>query len=505
VFRPAIFVKSANLRNTNLMFAMTETSAAPALSHALQTEIDQIFARQQQHQWVVARTSAAERIAKLWRLHKAMLQYRNALKAAMLSDFGKSSTEVDISEIGFVNTEIRHTIRHLRSWMTPRRVGMPLFLIGTASEILYQPKGVCLIISPWNFPINLTFSPLVSAIAAGNCVVLKPSEHTPHTAAVMKKMVAECFPPEEVALFEGDATVSQALTAMPFNHIFFTGSPAVGKHVMRAAAANLASVTLELGGKSPVIVDEQTDIAHAASKIAWLKCMNAGQICIAPDYVLVHESRHDELVEQLSLKIKQFYGQTPEARRASPDYCRMVSHPHHRRVKALLDDAVQRGARVVCGGSEVYDDRFIDPAVLTHVPDAATIWEEEIFGPLLPVRPYRALPEAIQYINQKPQALSMYIFSSRKSVVDTILRETRAGGGAVNDCGLHFYQSNMPFGGFNNSGIGGCHGEAGFLAFSHQRGITHQNRIFPHTNLFLPPYGTSRLVNWLLEGVVRLF
>lgn len=482
---------------------MTEVTAPPALPSEQQTAIRQAFDLQVQHQWVVARTTASQRIAKLRRLHDAMLQYRNEIKAALLSDFGKSPTEVDVTEVGVINSEIRHAIRHLRSWMTPKHVATPLFLIGTASKILYQPKGVCLIISPWNFPFNLTFAPLVSAIAAGNCVILKPSEFTPHSAALMKKIIAECFPPEEVTLFEGDAVVSQALTALPFNHIFFTGSPAVGKIIMHAAAANLASVTLELGGKSPVVVDESADIDTAAAKIIWLKCLNAGQICIAPDYVLVHERVHDQLVQKMTEKIRQFYGDTPDARRQSPDYCQIVNSRHHSRIKALLDDAVTRGAKVQSGGSTVADERFIDPTILTQVPDAATIWEEEIFGPLLPLRPYKTLGEAIAYINAKPRPLSMYIFSSRKAAVEQLQNETRVGGGAVNDCGLHFYQTNLPFGGVNNSGMGSCHGEAGFLEFSNHTGFTHQNRIYPHTNLFLPPYGRSRLANWLLEAVVR--
>lgn len=483
---------------------MSDIATAPIIQPAIKAEILRIFELQRQHQWVVARSTAKERIAKLSRLHAAMLTYRNDLKAALFSDFGKSSTEVDISEIGVVNSEIRHAMRNLRSWMTPKHVGTPIFLIGTASEIIYEPKGVCLIISPWNFPVNLTFAPLVSAIAAGNCAIIKPSEFTPHTAAVMKKIVAECFPPEEIALIEGDALVSQELTALPFNHIFFTGSPAVGKIVMRAAANNLASVTLELGGKSPVIVDETANLDHAAAKIIWLKCMNAGQTCIAPDYLLVHESVHDALVKKLCEKISLFYGNTVEARQQSPDYCRLVNARHHARVKALFDEAVTLGAKVETGGS-VADGCFLDPAILTNVPEQAKIWEEEIFGPVLPVRPYRTLDEAIAYINQKPISLSMYIFSSNRAHVNKIHAETRSGGGSVNDCGVHFYQTNLPFGGANNSGIGSCHGETGFLEFSNHRGVTYQNRIFPHTNLFLPPYGKSQLVKWMLEGVAKWF
>jgi aldehyde dehydrogenase (NAD+) len=461
-----------------------------------------VFELQQKHQWEVARSGVRERIARLRRLHDAVIRYRDEIEAAAHADFGKPGIETVLSEIGPVTTEIRHAIRHLRSWMKPKRVSTPMFLTGTWSKILYEPKGVCLIISPWNFPFNLTFVPLVSAIAAGNCVILKPSEFTPHSSALMRKIVAEFFPPEEVALFEGDVEVSQELLKLPFNHIFFTGSPAVGKIVMRAAADNLTSVTLELGGKSPVFVDENTDIDHAAAKVAWLKCMNAGQICIAPDYVLVHERVHDVFVQALVKKIHAFYGETEEARRQSPDYCRLVSQKHQARVASLFRDAVERGAKVHTGGGEDISERFLDPAVITDVPDGAAIWEEEIFGPVLPVRPYKTLDEALAFVNARPRPLAIYIFSNDKRYTDKIHSGTRAGGGTVNDCGIHFYQPNMPFGGVNNSGIGGCHGEAGFLEFSNQRGVTWQNRIFPHTNMILPPYG-SKISRLLGEAVVK--
>lgn len=475
-----------------------------AYTPASSLEIRRIFELQQQQQWHMARTSARERIARLQRLHDAIIAHRDEISAAIQADFSKSPTETVLSEIGPVTTEIRHAIRNLRSWMTPKRVATPLFLVGTWSKILYEPKGVCLIISPWNFPFNLTLAPLVSAIAAGNCAILKPSEHTPNSARVLKKITEACFPPEEVSLFEGDATVAQELLKLPFNHIFFTGSPAVGKIVMQAAAAHLSSVTLELGGKSPVIIDADTDLDVAAAKVAWLKCMNAGQICIAPDYVLAHEQVYEAFVAKVEEKIKKFYGDTPEERRKSPDYCRLVTEKHHARVMALFQDAVQRGAKVRIGGGDIQAERFIDPAVLTDIPEGAAIWEEEIFGPLLPVRPYRTLEEALAFINARPRALSMYIFSRNERTIGRIHAETRAGGGAVNDCGLHFYQTNLPFGGVNNSGMGSCHGEAGFLEFSNARGVTWQNRIFPHTNLFLPPY-KSKLAAWLGEGVVRWF
>ena len=464
--------------------------------------VEQLFQAQLQHQFVVARTTASERIGKLRRLHDALLHYREEIRTAMWADFHKGVFETDITEIGVVNSEIRYAIRHLKRWMRPRRVGTPLALFGSSSEVRYEPKGVCLILSPWNYPFNLTFAPLVSAIAAGNCVILKPSEFTPHSSALMKKIVAGLFPPEEIALVEGDATVAEALTNLPFHHIFFTGSPAVGKRVMAAAAKNLASVTLELGGKSPVIVDETADLDNAAAKIAWLKCMNAGQICIAPDYLLVQEKVHDVLVEKIRQHIEKYLGATPEARRATPDYCRLVNEGHFDRVKSLLDDAVQQGGRVVQGGQSNRSDRFMDPTVLVQVPDGARIWEEEIFGPLLPVRTFQTSEEAIQIINAQPKSLAMYVFSREKRHIESLLAETRNGNVSVNDCGVHFFNAELPFGGSNNSGIGKSHGKYGFEEFSNARGVLHQTRFLPSSNFLLPPYGSplqKRLVEALLK------
>ncbi|MBV6442174.1 MAG: Aldehyde dehydrogenase [Saprospiraceae bacterium] len=485
---------------------MSEALVQPTLSPALLSEMQRVFHIQQQNQYAVARTTARQRIAKLRRLHDAMLRYRREIAQAVHEDLRKSETETNISELGVVNGEIRHTIRHLRSWMAPKRVATPLVLFGTSSEIIYEPKGVCLILAPWNFPFNLTLSPLVSAIAAGNCAILKPSEYAPASATVTKKIIAECFPPEEVALFEGDAAVAQALLKMPFNHVFFTGSPAVGKIAMREAANHLASVTLELGGKNPTIVDESADLDTAAAKIAWLKVMNAGQSCIATDYILAHESIHDRLAEKIVQKIGQFYGETPEARRASPDVCRIIHERHFHRLKSLLDDAVQRGAVVATGGDTDAATRYIEPAVLTRVPEDADIWAEETFGPILLLRPYRTLEEAVAYINARPRPLAMYLWSGNRRHIQYVLAETRNGDVTVNDCGTHFYNPNLPFGGINNSGIGKTHGAFGFLEFTNARGVVRQNRILPVTNFFVPPYRKHPAwVRWVLEGVVRWF
>lgn len=466
------------------------------------TDYQEVFNRQLKHQYVLARTKAAERIEKLQRLHDTLLRCRKEIEAALWEDLHKSPTETSISELGLVCGEIRHAIRHLSSWMQPKEVPTSLVVFGSSSEIRYEPKGVCLILSPWNFPFNLTLAPLVSAVAAGNCVIIKPSEFAPKSAALMKKVLEECFPPEEVSLFEGDASVAKALLELPFHHIFFTGSPQIGKSVMRDAAEHLASVTLELGGKSPVIIDESADLDLAAAKVAWVKCMNAGQLCTAPDYVLVPEHLHDLFVEKVIAAIRKFYGDTPEARHATPDFCRIVHERHFDRVKGLLEDALQHNATVAFGGKTIREERYMEPTVLTGISDNALIWEEEIFGPLLPVRSYRSLDEAIQYVNSKPKPLALYVFSKKNKKTEMILRETRSGGVTVNDCSTHFYNLDLPFGGANNSGIGKCHGEFGFYEFSHARGVLRQARLFPTTNLLLPPYG-SRLAKVILDALVK--
>lgn len=470
----------------------------------LKSEIHRVFALQKQHQWEVGRTTAQQRIAKLKRLHQTILDFRKPLEEALWADLRKSPAEVSISELGVVLHEIRFAIQHLASWMTPKKVGASMPLFRSHSEIVPEPKGVCLILAPWNFPFNLTIDPLVSAIAAGNCVILKPSEYSPNTNRVMREIVEQSFPPGEVSMFEGDSQVAQELLSLPFNHIFFTGSPAVGKLVMRAAAEHLSSVTLELGGKSPVIVDEKADLDKAASKIAWLKVMNAGQTCIAPDYVLVHESVHDVLVDKLKSKLRQFYGGTPEAMKATPDMCRMISPRHFQRVKFLLDDALQSGSELEIGGETDADELYIAPSVLTKVPEGGRLWEEEIFGPLLPVRTYRELSEAIQYVNARPKPLALYVFSDSNRSIRRILADTRCGGVTINDCGPHFYNTELPFGGSNNSGIGKCHGEFGFHEFSNQKGVLYQAKFLPVSDFFHPPYG-GKLRGWLLEGLVKWF
>ncbi len=470
---------------------MREVSAALHLHAPVPADIDRIFEAQQLRRAAVGATTAAQRIEKLRRLERALMDRRDEIRAAMWADFRKPAAEVDLSEIYPVVSEAKHAIRHLRRWMKPRRVPGRMALIGTSSRIVYEPKGVVLVMAPWNFPFNLTLGPVVSAIAAGNCVMVKPSEMTPHSSACMKRILGDLFRENEVAVIEGDASVAEALLRKKFDHIFFTGSPAVGKLVMKAAAEHLASVTLELGGKSPVIVDASANLEEAARKIAWGKYFNCGQICIAPDYVLVDERVRDELVDQLRRAIDSFGD-------ASRGW--IVNDRHAARVKRLLDDAVKRGAEIVTGGD--FREREAGVTVLANVPPDAAVMTEEIFGPILPVVSYQTLDEAFTQIAAREKPLVLYAFSRDRGVVRRILARTSAGGTVINHTLIHFYQLNLPFGGVGNSGVGKGHGFYGFEAFSNARGVVHQKLPFSAIELLFPPYG-SKLKEKLIDFTVK--
>ncbi len=449
-------------------------------------EIDRIYRKQQNHRAAIAATTARERKEKLRRLHDALLTRRDEIRQALWADYRKPAAEVDLSEIFPVVAEARHAMRHLRHWTKPQRVSAPLTLFGSRSRIVYQSKGVVLIISPWNFPVNLTLGPLVSAVAAGDCAILKPSEMTPHASACMKAIIGALFDESEVAVIEGDAAVGEALLRKKFDHIFFTGSPAVGRIVMRAAAEHLTSVTLELGGKSPAIVDRTANLDEAAKKIAWGKFFNSGQICIAPDYVLVDESIRDRFLQ----KIRAL---------ANAESGLLVNDRHAQRMKRLFDDAVQRGATVVAGGT--FDGRHVAPTIVANVPADAALMREEIFGPILPVVSYRTLDDALQTIQQRELPLVLYLFSRARSVVRSVIGRTRAGGTVINDTLLHFYQLNLPFGGVGESGLGKAHGRWGFEAFSNARAVLEQPTRLSGIQLFYPPY--TRFKQKLIDFTVR--
>jgi len=374
-------------------------------------------------------------------------------------------------------------VRHLRGWMRTRRAAVTLAMLGTQARIRYEPKGVTLIISPWNYPVSLTLGPLVSAIAAGNTAMLKPSELSPNCSAVLGEIIAEAFSPEEVALFEGDADLSTALLELPFDHIFFTGSPAVGKIVMAAAARHLSSVTLELGGKSPAVIDASADVAKAAKNVMWGKFLNNGQTCIAPDYVFVHEKILPEFLAASKDAIVKMFGVDPQA---SPDYGRIINSRHFQRVKRLLDDATANGARIAAGGATDEATKFFAPTLLTHVSASATVMQDEIFGPILPIIAYDALDKVIGHVNAHPKPLALYVYAKSQAVIARVLGETSSGGAAVNMAVLQFTHNNLPFGGVNNSGIGSSHGVFGFRAFSHERAVLRDRMSVIH--MLFPPY-----------------
>ncbi|WP_296622517.1 aldehyde dehydrogenase family protein [Marivirga sp.] len=463
------------------------------------SEIQKIFDAQKDNYLQVGSTTASQRRAKLKKLHQTIEDYRPQIKEAMYQDYRKHPSEVDLTEVYPITSEIKHARRKLGNWMGKHSVSTPIALLGSSSHVRYEPKGMVLIISPWNFPFNLTFGPLVSAIAAGNSVIIKPSEMTPHSSALMVKLLAEVFDQNEVAVIEGGKDTSTELLALKFNHIFFTGSPNVGKIVMAAAAKHLTSVTLELGGKSPTIVDKTADLKMAARRVAWGKYLNNGQVCIAPDYVYVHESKKAEFVEEVNKAIANFYTETASD---ESSYSRIVNQKHFDRIKSYVDDAVDKGAKVESGGKFDSSQNYISPTVMTDVSNESKLMTNEIFGPIMPIFTFKDLDEAIDQINSREKPLALYIFSKSNKKINYILKNTRAGGGCINHTSVQFFNTNLPFGGSNNSGIGKGHGYAGFKSFSNARGILRQH-IPNAVELLLPPY--TKFTQKLIDLTIKWF
>lgn len=477
------------------------SDVAAETSSVSPNDVQPVFSTLKAHAPTVRQTSTAQRKAKLQRLADALLDRRDLFVDALHADLRKAPVETDLTEIKTVTKEAEHAIANLDDWMTPDRVGGPLLFAGTRSEIHYEPKGAVLVMSPWNYPVNLTLRPLIGAIAAGNCVVLKPSEHAPHTAAALKDLITDLYDDREITVVTGGPNVAEALTKQPFDHIYFTGSPTIGRRVMKAAADHLTSVTLELGGKSPAIVDSTANLKRAAGRIAWSKFTNAGQTCIAPDYVLVEDRLQDALVDQLRRTIHRFYGSSPEAQKASDDYARLVHDDHYEKTIGLLNDAVQAGATVAVGSQHDAETNYVAPTVLTDVPLDSDIMQEEIFGPLLPVISFQSLDQALAVINDRPPPLSLYVFSERDTTVDTVLEQTTAGSTCVNEGFIHFINSNLPFGGMGESGIGRGNGRKTFLAFSNERSVLRRTYGSDALKTLYPPYDrlTSRVADWVLR------
>ena len=454
------------------------------------TQIEEIVAAQEQF-FKSGRTRDLDfRLENLNRLKKAVINNEDAIFEALKKDLAKSTYESFLTEVGVVRDEIRLVSRRLKSWARPRRVKTPFQLWFASSRIHYAPYGRVLIIAPWNYPFLLSISPLIGSIAAGNCSVLKPSEYAPHTAAVISEIVTSLFDSRYVAVIEGDAQIGKALLEQRFEHIFFTGSETVGKMVMSAAAKFLTPVTLELGGKSPCIIDQEVDMDAAARRIVFGKFLNAGQTCIAPDYLLVHQSNITKLLELIRKYISRFYG---EDARTSPDYARIINMRHFNRLRALLEKG-----EVIIGGQSDPQDLFIAPTVITQLTWDDPIMQEEIFGPILPVLTFDDLSEIISVLNSRPKPLALYIFSNRPENCRKVIDEVSFGTGCINDTVIQFANSHLPFGGVGSSGIGRYHGRASFDTLSNKKSVLKKTITFDPP-LRYPPYKNKL---WILRKIL---
>lgn len=402
------------------------------------------------------------RIAKLKTLKQAIQENAESIVNALKKDLYKPELETYATEIS-ITREIDYALKHIKSWVKPKKVRLPLEQLPGAGYIYPGPLGVVLIIGPWNYPFQLVIAPLIGAIAAGNCVIVKPSEIAPNTSAVVSQIVQKYFDPTYIAVVEGGIDVSKQLLAEKFDHIFFTGGTAVGKIVMEAAAKHLTPVTLELGGKSPCIVDSDINLEHTARRIAWGKFINAGQTCIAPDYLLVNRQIKPQLLDSLQKVIKEFYGEDPQQ---SSDYARIVNQKQFSRLAELLHDG-----EIVIGGTTNSRDFYIAPTIIDRVSLEKPVMQEEIFGPILPIIEYSDLSEAIAIINEKPKPLALYLFSRNKDIQQRVLQETSSGGVCINDTVMQVGVSSLPFGGVGDSGIGRYHGKASFDTFSHEKSV----------------------------------
>lgn len=431
------------------------------------------------------------RIKKLTHLKTVIKNHEQVLIEALHKDLGKSAFESYATEIGIVYDEISLHLKKISSWTGVKRVGTPITSFPASSFLQAEPYGVVLIISPWNYPFQLAIAPLVAAISAGNCAIIKPSELSPHTSLLLEEMINNNFEPDYIKVINGGAKESEGLLKEQFDMIFFTGSPRVGKIVMKAAAEHLTPVVLELGGKSPCIVDKDVNIKLIAKRILWGKCINAGQTCIAPDYVLVHESIKEKFIQQCEVVLKEMYGENIEL---SADYSRIINPSNMVRLQTLM----QTG-KIVLGGKLNTDTLFFSPTIIENPDPDSLLMQEEIFGPLLPVITYKDIEEAIHFVRKKPKPLALYVFTNHKGNLNRILKKISAGGVTVNDSIMHFTNPNLPFGGVGTSGMGNYHGKSGFMAFSHMKPIMKRAN-WLDIPLRYPPFGNKlKLIRLLLK------
>lgn len=440
----------------------------------------------------------ATRDDRLARLDRMVVAWQDRFCAAISEDFGNRSAVVTtLTDVVPLRAAIRHARRHLKRWMRPRRVSLAWTGQPASAVILRQPLGVVGIVAPWNYPLNLMLSPLTGALAAGNRAMLKPSELTPAFSELLAKAVAETFAEDEVAVVTGGPEVATAFTSAPFDHLIFTGSTAVGRKVAEAAARNLTPVTLELGGKSPAILDVSVQFDKAVPRLVWGKLLNSGQTCVAPDYALVPRERVADFLAAVKAEVNRQYPGLP----ANPDYTSIISPRHFSRLTRLVEEARETGAEVVqLGGPHDPDARVFSPVAVIGAPDETAVMSKEIFGPILPIVPYDTLDEAINYINHRDRPLALYWFGEDKAAQERVLTGTIAGGVTVNDTILHLAQDDLPFGGVGASGYGAYHGEAGFLALSKEKPVLKQSRLSA-VKLLYPPYG--RFSDWMLKLLGR--
>ena len=466
---------------------MSSTTIAAA------TTLENLFANQAAAFAAAPYPLAGERRRNLTRLLHALLAHQDELATAIDHDFGgRSRDEVLFSEIYVAVNAIRHARRHLKEWMAPRPRHVGWALQPAQAWVLPQPLGVVGIIVPWNYPVFLSMAPIAGALAAGNRVLLKPSEFTPETSALLAKIISTTFPPDVVAVALGDATIGRAFAALPFNHLLFTGATAVGRDVMRAAAEHLTPVTLELGGKSPAIVAADANLERAASDIVYGKLLNSGQTCIAPDYVLVPGASLRPFVEALRKAVKQYY---PDAR-----YTSIINEKHYLRLRGYLQEAAARGVETIALGSSPDGKRSIAPTILINPPEDLKVMQEEIFGPILPLKTYDTIDQAIAYVNQHERPLALYLFTRSQQTIDRVITRTISGGVCVNDTLLHIAAEDLPFGGVGPSGMGHYHGQEGFDTFSKLKPV-FRRRWLGLGRMLRPPH--TRLHDWMRRILIR--
>lgn len=468
------------------------------LDESVKANIDKLFTEQRAHAISLRSSTCEQRLAVLDRFEKVFRASFDKIYQAAAEDFAKPEAEVDTGEILTVLAELKYVRKHLKRWMKATPVRATATMLGTRSKIINEPRGTSLIISPWNYPFNLSFGPMIWSIAAGNTVILKPSEMTPAMSQVISEIVSDSFNSNLVSVVQGDAAVARYLTQQPFDHIFFTGSPAVGKQVMAEAAKNLSSVTLELGGKSPVVIDSTADLKKAAHSICFGKFANNGQTCIAPDYIYVHQSVKQAFLTAMANAIDEQYGNQQQLT-SNSDYCRIVNGAHFQRIRDLIDSAIDDGASIYKGGECIESQRFIAPTILTDINPSSEIMQQEIFGPVLPVLVFSDIDSVIAEINSGPKPLALYVFSKNTAFSEKVIEQTSAGDSAINATVIHILHQNLPFGGVNNSGIGKVGGLWGYQAFSHQRSIVDDK--LGLSGMLSPPYTPK--VTRIVKSAIR--